>query len=68
MSNQQEDKQKNKEQVAPLPPDPETLHTPDPQEKMKGPVSSVMQNIKDGAEENDFETKEEADKKKDENT
>ena len=40
----------------------------DPQEKMQGPVSSVMQNIKEGAEENDTESKEEADKKKDKNT
>ena len=30
-------------------PDPETLHTTDPQEHMKGPVSSFMQNIKDEA-------------------
>ncbi len=49
-------------------PDPETLHTTDPQEKMKGPVSSMMQNIKEEAEENDEETKEEADERKDKNT
>ncbi len=36
-----------------LKPDPETLHTTDPQEHMKGPVSSVMQDIKEGAEKND---------------
>ena len=48
-------------------PDPETLHTTDPQEHMKGPVSSFMQNIKDEAEENNAETKEEADAKKDKN-
>jgi hypothetical protein len=40
----------------------------DPQEKMEGPISSVVQNIKEGAEENDDESKEEADKKKDKNT
>src|ERR1700735_4011464 len=34
-------------------PDPETVHTTDPQEHMKGPVSSVMQKIKDGADENE---------------
>ena len=34
-------------------PDPETLHTTDPQEHMKGPVSSSMQEIKETAEEND---------------
>lgn len=48
-------------------PDPETLHTNDPQENMEGPVSSVMQNIKEGAEKGDEETKEEADTKKDKN-
>jgi hypothetical protein len=31
-------------------PDPETLHTTDPQEKMKGPISSLMQGIKHEAE------------------
>jgi beta-lactamase class D len=35
--------------------DPETLHKTDPQEHMKGPVSSVMQKIKDGADENEKE-------------
>lgn len=49
-------------------PDEETKNTTDPQEKMKGPVSSIMQNIKEEAEEDDKETKEEADKKKDKNT
>lgn len=43
-------------------PEPETLHTTDPQEEMKGPISSLMQNAKE-AFEND-ETKEEADEKK----
>ena len=61
-------KQKSEKDQSPLKPDPETLHTTDPQEKMKGPVSSVMQNIADEAEENNEETKEEADRKKDENT
>lgn len=46
-------------------PDEKTLHTTDPQEKMEGPISSVMQNIKEEAEENDEESKEEADEKKD---
>ena len=48
-------------------PDPETLHTTDPQEHMKGPVSSFMQNIKQEANKNDKVSKEEADKKRDEN-
>jgi len=32
-------------------PDKETLHTTDPQEKMEGPISSIMQGIKKEAEE-----------------
>ena len=32
-------------------PEKETLHTTDPQEKMKGPISSIMQGIKKEAEE-----------------
>jgi hypothetical protein len=47
-----------------LAPDPETLHTTDPQEHMKGPVSSTMQNIKDEANKTDKVSKEEADKKR----
>lgn len=53
---------------APVKPNPETLHTTDPQEHMKGPVSSSMQNIKEEAEKNNQETKEEADKKKEKGT
>ena len=59
------DKSKKKD---PLAPDPETLHTTDPQEHMKGPVSSTVKNIEEKAEENDEESKEEADRKKDRNT
>lgn len=50
-----------------LKPDPETLHTTDPQEHMKGPVSSTMQGIKHNAEEGDAESKAEAEKKREEN-
>ena len=50
-----------------LAPDPETLHTTDPQEHMKGPVSSTMQNLKDEANKNDKVSKEEAEKKRMEN-
>lgn len=50
-----------------LAPDPETLHTTDPQEHMKGPVSSTMQNIKDEANKNDKVSQSEADKKRMEN-
>lgn len=31
-------------------PDPETLHTTDPQEEMKGPMSSFMNSVKEGVE------------------
>jgi hypothetical protein len=48
-------------------PGAQTVDITDPQEKMEGPVSSFMQNIKKGAKENDKETKQEADKKKEEN-
>jgi hypothetical protein len=44
-------------------PDPETLHTPDPQEEMQGPVSSLMNNIREKAEENDTDTNGEPKKK-----
>jgi hypothetical protein len=55
-------------------PDPETLHKTDPQENMKGPVSSFMNKVADKAEENaakdkvdeeEFERKEAAKKKDD---
>lgn len=40
----------------------------DPQEKMEGPISSIVQNVKETSEENDADTtKEEADRKKDKN-
>ena len=35
---------------SPLKPDPETLHTTDPQEHMEGPVSSLVQEVKKEAE------------------
>ena len=41
-------------------PDAETLNTTDPQEHMRGPVSSMMQSIKEEVEENDEEDREEA--------
>lgn len=57
-------KEKTKEA---LKPDAETLHKTDPQENMKGPFSSVMQNIKDKTEEGNDESKQAADRKKDKN-
>ena len=46
--------------------DPETLHTTDPQDEMKGPLSSVMQNISDAAKNEVSE--EEANKEKEEDS
>ena len=68
MSGTDKKKKEKKGKVQPVSkPDPETLHTSDPQEHMKGPVSSFMQNIKEEANKNDKVSKEEADKKRDEN-
>ena len=36
---------------APVKPDPETLHTTDPQKEMKGPLSSFMNEVKEEVEE-----------------
>ncbi|RYY83994.1 MAG: hypothetical protein EOO15_20310 [Chitinophagaceae bacterium] len=46
----------NSENTGGLRPDPETLHTTDPQEHMKGPLSSAMNGIADDAEEKGGET------------
>jgi len=62
MASAKKDKpKKNDKKDSGLAPDPETLHTTDPQEKMEGPVSSFVQNIKEEAEEN--EEKDKNDKK-----
>ncbi len=45
-------------------PEPETLHTPDPQEEMEGPVSSLVN--KAGGTMKEEKTKEQADKERDE--
>ena len=68
MANTPKDQQEKKDKKnTGLGPDPETLHTTDPQEHMKGPVSSTMQNIKEEANKNDKVSKDEADKKREEN-
>ena len=61
VKNKKEEKDKKQQG---LDPDPETLHTTDPQEHMKGPLSSTMQNIKDEANKNDEVSQGEADKKR----
>ena len=48
-------------------PEKETLHTTDPQEKMEGPISSIMQGIKKEAEEGGKEDAEKV-KQADENS
>jgi hypothetical protein len=68
MANDPKNKKDEKDKTQPVSkPDPETLHTTDPQENMKGPVSSFMQNIKEEANKNDKVSKEEADRKREEN-
>ena len=64
MDNQsiKEKDQENKESA--VQPEPDTLHTTDPQKKMEGPVSSVMQKIKEAF--NPNISKEEADKERNE--
>jgi hypothetical protein len=68
MEKETKEKPENKDKKnSGLAPNPETLHTTDPQEHMKGPVSSTMQNIKDEANKNDKISQGEADKKRMEN-
>ena len=68
MANDPKNKKNEKDKTQPVTkPDPETLHTTDPQENMEGPVSSMMQNIKEEANKNDKVSKEEADRKREEN-
>ncbi|MES2647985.1 MAG: hypothetical protein V4717_13985 [Bacteroidota bacterium] len=55
----------NDQQDTPIKPDPETLHTTDPQENMKGPVSSLMQGLKEEFEETDADKEKEIEKEKD---
>jgi hypothetical protein len=50
-SNGKTPKKDNKD--AAVKPDPETLHTTDPQEHMEGPISSLVQGVKEEAEKED---------------
>jgi len=52
MEDQQTDKDKEKKSNndAAVKPDPETLHTTDPQEHMEGPISSLMHKAGKGLE------------------
>ena len=53
-------------QSSDLQPDPETLHSTDPQDEMKGPISSLVNSAKENMEEGS-DDKEEADRKQEEN-
>ena len=66
MSNQATDPKNDQDNKdAAVKPDPETLHTTDPQDHMEGPISSLVQGVKDKVEDNDTKSKEEADVEKD---
>jgi len=68
MAHNPDERNKDRKQDQPTSkPDPETLHTTDPQDHMKGPVSSTMQGIKEEAEKNDDVSRDEANKERDEN-
>lgn len=58
-------KEEKKKSDSPLKPDPETLHTTDPQEKMEGPISSLMHKTAEGFDTN--ESREHAEERKEEN-
>ena len=68
MANTGKNKKEEKDKSQPISkPDPETLHTTDPQEHMRGPVSSTMQGINKEAKKNDKVSKEEADREREKN-
>lgn len=61
------DKKNKEKSESAFSPDPETLHTTDPQEKMKGPLSSlaneVREEMEDAGEEKEESEEESGDKK-----
>lgn len=58
-------KEEKKKSDSPLKPDPKTLHTTDPQEKMEGPISSLMHKTAEGFDTN--ESREHAEERREEN-
>ena len=50
MTTDKKDQQKQDNKDAAVQPDPETLHTTDPQEHMEGPVSSFMHIVEEAFE------------------
>ena len=67
MTNENEEKKiaNDQNKDAAVKPEPETLHTTDPQKNMEGPISSLVK--KAGESLQSDETQEEADQKKEEN-
>ncbi len=63
MSHQPEKKEKDNNENAIVKPEPETLHTTDPQDNMEGPISSLMQGT--GKKFDTDQSKEDADQEKD---
>ncbi len=62
MSKSNQDQKKASEKVKQdkkpaIKPDAETLHTTDPQEHMEGPISSILQSVKENVEETGGERK-----------
>lgn len=55
MSTENKKHNENDNSDAAVQPDPETLHTTDPQDHMKGPLSSLMQGTKEEFEDNGSE-------------
>ena len=64
-SKNNKENERSKDSILSPKPDPGTLHTPDPQENMEGPVSSPMHGIGEAFDSN--ESKKEADEKREEN-
>ena len=62
-NNKSNEPNKNKKDQPVSKPDPETLHTTDPQEKMKGPISSLLNEKRKDIEEHGGEHVDEGDKK-----
>lgn len=54
---QKEEVLKEEQREGLLKSDPETLHTPDPQEHMEGPVSSLMHGLGESLDDKDAEKK-----------
>lgn len=65
MATNKPNKQDKKDKKQPVSkPDPETLHTTDPQEEMKGPISSLLNETRKDIDEHGGERVDEEDEKK----